>query len=76
VPKMETSVFVDSQWSGDRNPVNEYSQKGLLNKINYPTYGYSQFIYEPNSYYGTIRIYPPKEEVFLESVTDASMFTE
>ncbi|KIX21471.1 hypothetical protein SY27_07115, partial [Flavobacterium sp. 316] len=35
-----------------------YTAKGMLNKIVYPTKGYTQIEYEPNTYYGNKTIYP------------------
>lgn len=45
---------------GDRAPNSAFSNKGILTRITYPTGGYSQFVYEPNSYWGDKTIYPSK----------------
>jgi hypothetical protein len=37
---------------GDKSIDSSYAEKGLLNKITYPTKGYNAFEYESNSYYG------------------------
>lgn len=36
-----------------------YSKIGLLNKINYPTKGYTEFEYQSNDYFGEKKIMPP-----------------
>ncbi len=62
IPKITThAAFLDSPFNGDRNPNHQYSKKGLLEKITYPTGGYSEFEYEANSYLGEQTIYPAKE---------------
>ncbi len=47
-----------------RIPVPNASKAGLLNKITYPTGGYTQFVYEPNDFYTTSPIWfvPPTEQ--------------
>ncbi|TMU55659.1 RHS repeat domain-containing protein [Flagellimonas algicola] len=37
--------------NGSREPIFSYTQNGILNKIVYPTGGYTEFSYEPNYYY-------------------------
>jgi YD repeat-containing protein len=45
---------------GDREPHGAFSGKGMLNKITYPTGGYSQIVYESNNYRnGSFVVYPP-----------------
>jgi YD repeat-containing protein len=73
VPKVDAGVFYDSPWSGDRNLVNLFSQKGLLKKVIYPTKGYNEFEYEANSYWGTNTIYPPKAIISLEAITGENL---
>ena len=59
-------LFIDSPYAGNRDPVNEFAQKGLLKKITYPTKGYNEFEYEPNTYFGDVTIYPDKSELRLD----------
>lgn len=39
----------------DRRPNEQAMQAGLLNTIQYPTGGYTQFFYEPHYFFGTVR---------------------
>lgn len=49
------------QYNGaDKEPAGDYSKKGLIKKISYPTKGYTVFDYESNTYYGTKKVYPPR----------------
>lgn len=75
VPKVDASVFYNSPWSGDRNPVNVFAQKGLLKKVIYPTKGSNEFDYEANSYWGTKTIYPLKATLNLEAITGEDLFS-
>jgi len=59
-------LFIDSQYAGDREPHNSFAQKGLLNKIIYPTKGFSIFEYETNTYEGEVIVYPQKEVSHIE----------
>ncbi|MEO6901929.1 MAG: hypothetical protein ABI315_02095, partial [Bacteroidia bacterium] len=43
----------------DKEVNSSYTAKGLLTRITYPTKGYSNFIYEPNTYRGTKTVFPP-----------------
>ncbi|MGV8946817.1 MAG: SpvB/TcaC N-terminal domain-containing protein [Lutibacter sp.] len=54
----------------DKTADPNYSVKGLLKEIHYPTKGYTAFEYEGNSYYGTEKIYPPLIEVNLSVESD------
>jgi YD repeat-containing protein len=47
---------------GNREPDATYMQAEMLNKITYPTGGYSQFVYEPNTF-------PKTEERFVKTTT-------
>ncbi len=45
----------ETNWKGKkyydfREPDEDYIYSGILNRVNYPTGGYSQFLYEPNKY--------------------------
>lgn len=48
---------------GNREPDSAFSAIGMLNKVTYPTGGYSELTYESNNYWGTTLIYPPKTPV-------------
>lgn len=71
LPEVDFYAFENSQWTGNRNPNNSFSQKGLLRRVTYPTKGYSEFNYEPNSYYGEQITYPPHEELSLRAITES-----
>jgi hypothetical protein len=43
----------------NKEPNPAYSGNGLLSQIIYPTKGYSNFTYEPNTYSGTTAVLPP-----------------
>ena len=62
--------FAGFENAAKRNPEFAYAQKGLLNKITYPTKGYNQFFYELNSYYGEKIIYPNPETISFHVITD------
>ncbi|NVO11006.1 MAG: hypothetical protein HXX16_13680 [Bacteroidales bacterium] len=52
VPKLSddaTFMYLDG---ANKEPDGAYSVKGLLTQVTYPTKGYTQLTYEPNSYYG------------------------
>ncbi|WP_177178062.1 sugar-binding protein [Flavobacterium sp. fv08] len=53
----------------DKEPDVNYVKKGLLTKIVYPTKGYTLFDYEPNTYPGIKKVYPPKVYKNLGAVT-------
>lgn len=50
----------------DKEPDMNFTKIGLLNKIVYPTKGYTEFEYESNTYWGEKRIYPPKTTLKIE----------
>lgn len=59
LPEITThQAFMYSTWHGNREPNSQYSKKGLLKKIVYPTGGYNEFEYEKNTYFGNQTIYP------------------
>jgi YD repeat-containing protein len=47
----------------DKEPNGSFAKIGLLNKIIYPTKGYTEFDYESNTYWGDITTYPEKTNV-------------
>lgn len=52
------SVLSNHNVGADKSVSPAYAQKGLLNKIYYPTKGHSEFIYEANSFSGEEEIFP------------------
>ncbi|MBP1223644.1 SpvB/TcaC N-terminal domain-containing protein [Flavobacterium sp. 1355] len=60
--------------AADREVKQGYSQIGLLNKITYPTKGYTELTYEPNTYYGETRQYAPPVHEYLNPTTDKETF--
>ena len=66
LPKTTDGLYDNSPYSGDREPHNQFSQMGLLEKITYPTKGFNEFEYEMNSYFGKETIYPPKDHLYLD----------
>lgn len=60
LPEIIGTCFMDLPiLANSREADHSYGTKGLLNKITYPTKGITSFEYEPNSYWGESRIYPP-----------------
>jgi YD repeat-containing protein len=71
VPKITNdNAFIGQTMGADREPNPNFSQKGLLSKITYPTKGSTELTYEPNTYYGEEVIYPPLKESYLVTSTD------
>ena len=69
LPKGNDYGFENYVYDAADREVHESSSKiGLLNKIAYPTKGYTNLEYESNDYYGTKRILPP--------ITSAPMLLE
>ncbi|HEX3010128.1 MAG TPA: hypothetical protein VHO90_21180, partial [Bacteroidales bacterium] len=71
IPFCTSSKLLTSQiGNADRNPNLEYTQAMTLQKIIYPTKGYTEFVYQPNQYKeggilknaGGLRIYKIKEK--------------
>ncbi len=48
-PKYNQPLSVNASYGGDRTPNGAYGQKGLLQRVTYPTSGYEEFEYEPNT---------------------------
>ncbi len=68
VPEQGTVAFRDhagrvlfENKGGDREANHAVAGKGLLKRITYPTGGYTEIDYQPNSYEGEKTIYPPKK---------------
>jgi YD repeat-containing protein len=59
------SVFGTTFGSADRKPDPEFTQAGILRKINYPTGGWTRFTYENNTY----GKYPQPEDIADEKIT-------
>lgn len=61
IPKIDDYGFgfLDFNFA-DREPNSLFTNTGLLNKITYPTKGYTVIEYEPNTYYGSKTILPPQ----------------
>ena len=57
---IEVLGYFQSSGRGANREINTtYTSKGILKSITYPTKGYSNFTYEPNTYRGMRTIYPP-----------------
>ncbi|ELR70072.1 hypothetical protein C900_04069 [Fulvivirga imtechensis AK7] len=70
-----TDVFGRRVFEGltaDREPHPQYADKGILKKIIYPTGGTSEFVYEPNTFWGNEEIYPTKSSAALTAQGQAS----
>jgi len=71
VPKIKNDdAFSDFNIGANRAPAWNYSKRGLLSKISYPTKGSTELTYEPNTYYGELINYPDQVESYLVSSTD------
>lgn len=68
------NIHTDNLANRDPNP--DYSKIGLLNKVIYPSKGYSELIYESNDYYGSESVYTsqPDVQVSLEGSVANSVF--
>ena len=69
-PNPQDLLFVPQELSvqnigADKSSDHEFAEKGLLSKVIYPTKGYKELVYEPNSYWGDKTIYPLKENLYL-----------
>lgn len=70
LPKVEGSGFENFAFNYANREINEAkAQTGLLNKIVYPTKGYTELEYASNDYYGTKKVMPPitTKELTLEN---------
>jgi hypothetical protein len=71
IPRIEDYGFETFDYqAADREVKEGYSQMGLLNKITYPTKGYTELTYEPNTYYGETKEYAPPIHEYLNPTTD------
>jgi len=73
VPRMENGIFSTSIKYGDRNPNGTKAFFGLLQRIHYPTGGTTEYIYEPNTYSGTVLNYPQPVQISLEANTPCEL---
>jgi YD repeat-containing protein len=72
VPKLNNDdAFGFLSFGANREPDWNYSKKGLLSKITYPTKGTSELIYEPNTFWGENITFPPRVESYLVTATNA-----
>lgn len=62
IPKITDHSSFKYLDGANKEPNGIYSVKGLLSKVTYPTKGYTQLIYEPNTYYGCKTILPENQE--------------
>jgi hypothetical protein len=53
-------------YGADKEPNGNLAKIGLLNKIIYPTKGYTEFDYESNTYWGEKTTYPKKTKLILK----------
>lgn len=68
IPKPDDNVLYDNFYNAaDRSPVSFYARIGMLKKVVYPTKGYSEITYEPNTFFGNKKIPPHKGILNLES---------
>jgi len=51
-PEISDNLFFSDINGANKEPNGIYSRIGLLQKITYPTKGYSEIFYEPNDYFG------------------------
>jgi YD repeat-containing protein len=71
LPKINDHVFfIDSPYAGDRELDHSFAQKGMLKKITFPTKGTSEFVYEPNSYFGDEQQFPEPVDVQINYLCD------
>ena len=64
-------LLPNAEYNGsNKEPNGVFSMKGMLKRIIYPTKGYTEFEYEPNTYWGTKRVYPPKQNVAFNIQTE------
>ncbi|KRB56419.1 hypothetical protein ASD98_11195 [Flavobacterium sp. Root186] len=70
LPRIEGSGFENFAFNAANREIDETKvQTGLLNKIIYPTKGYTELEYASNDYYGTKKVMPPtvNKELTLEN---------
>ncbi|PWB18715.1 SpvB/TcaC N-terminal domain-containing protein [Flavobacterium sp. HTF] len=71
IPRIQDYGFETFDYqAADREVKQGYSQIGLLNKIIYPTKGYTELTYEPNTYYGETKQYAPPVHEGLSVTTE------
>jgi hypothetical protein len=57
-------------YGADKEPNGNLAKMGLLNKIIYPTKGYTEFDYESNTYWGEKTTYPEKTTIILKKTKE------
>ncbi|UJH68661.1 hypothetical protein [Allomuricauda sp. SCSIO 65647] len=62
IPLQPITYFGNSVGAADRNPDADSMKAGVLNKITYPTGGYTEFFYEPHEYVTTETIITSKKQ--------------
>lgn len=80
VPLQPIPYLGNNVGAADRNPDSTYMQAGILNKITYPTDGYTEFIYEPHEYTTTESVLTTKTKnvfaVGLQNVIGNGIYLE
>ncbi len=77
VPKPDNSdLYINFTNAANREPDHNYTVKGLLKKITYPTKGYNEIVYEPNTYHGNLTITPPRVTVELDTSSNDQWGTQ
>ena len=68
IPKPDDDVLYEKFYNAaDRSPDGFYARIGLLTKVVYPTKGYSEIVYEPNTFFGVKKIPPHSGILNLEN---------
>jgi len=60
----------------DKSADSSFNVKGMLEKVYYPTKGYTQLEYESNSYNGEITSNPPEAQLYLQLATNMDQIGE
>ena len=74
--KFTPIVFNTINIGADKSISPGSSEKGLLKKVTYPTKGYSEFVYEQNSYYDEVKTRQPLAYRTLEVITNEGLNEE
>ncbi|CAL2090447.1 putative YD repeat-containing protein [Tenacibaculum sp. 190524A02b] len=73
ITKNMSGVFENYNGGANREIEGNLAQTGLLQKITYPTKGYTSFEYESNTYYGSEEIQPPRINKALAANTSSTI---